>query len=129
MLEVGSSPRLGWENLLTGASPKPHLRRWAGSELFGGVAAPFAHVESTFSKIAGAGDKDGLSVSIAPPTRLISKWRYLDSLDFAQFSTKSLMVGRQLSVCRKHFLLNARSNGRGVRLKTMISMFVPLWCD
>ena len=66
MLEAGSSPRLGWESPLTGVSLKPDLCCWAGSELFGGVAVPFTHVESTFSKIAGAGDKDDLSVSIAP---------------------------------------------------------------
>lgn len=79
-------------------SLKSHLCCWAGSELFGGVALPFTHVESTFSKIAGAGDKDDLSASIAPQIGLISKWRYLDSLAFAQFSTESLTVGRQLSV-------------------------------
>lgn len=97
--------------------------------MFGGVAVPFTRVESTFSKIAGAGDKDDLSVSLAPQTGLISEWRYLDSLDFAQFSTKTVAVGRQLSVCRKQFHLNARSNEWGVGLKIMISMFVPLWCD
>jgi len=118
-----------WAAHLTGGSLKLYLCCWAGSELCGGVAVPFTRVESTFSKIAGARDKDDLSVSIAPQTGLISKWRYLDSLDFAQFSTKSLTVGRLLSVRRKQFHFNARSNERGVGLKIMISMFVPLWCD
>lgn len=55
--------------------PKSQLCCWAGSELFGGVVAPSTHVESTFSKIAGAGDKDDLSVSIALQTGFISKKR------------------------------------------------------
>lgn len=55
---------------------------------------PSTQVESAFGKIAGARDKDDLSVSIALQTGFISKKRYLDSLDFAQFSTKSVTVGR-----------------------------------
>lgn len=94
-----------------------------------GWPVPFTHVESTFSKIAGAGDKDDLSVSTAPQTELISKWRYLDSLDFAQFLTKGLTVGRQLSICRKQFHLNAWPNEWNVGWKIMISVFVPPWCD
>lgn len=84
---------------------------------------PFTHRESTFGKIAGAGDKDDLSA--APQTGLISKWRYLDSSHFAQFLTRGcLTVGRQFSVCR-----NARANEGCLGLKPMISMFLPFCCD
>lgn len=69
MLEVGSSPRQGWESPLTCINLKPNLC-WAGSDWFGGVAEPSAHGESTFSQIAGAGDKDDLSVSVAPSGRV-----------------------------------------------------------
>lgn len=76
-----------------------------------------------------AGDKAGLSGSMVPQMGLISERRYLDSLDFAQFWTESLTVGRYLPICRKHFHLNAWSNEWGMGLKTMISMFIPLWRD
>lgn len=100
---------VGWETL------KSHFC-WVGNELFGGLAVPFTHHESTFGKIAGAGDKDDLSA--APQTGLISKWRYLDSLHFAQFSTQGcLSVGRQFSVCR-----NAQANEGCLALKPRISM-------
>lgn len=69
MLEMGSSPRLGWESPLTRVNLKPHLC-WAGTERFGGVAEMFTRSESTFSQIAGAGDKDDLSVSIDPSGRV-----------------------------------------------------------
>lgn len=115
MRVVGSSPRLGWETL------KSHFC-WVGNELFGGLAVPFTHCESTFGEIAGAGDKDDLSA--APQTGLISKWRYLDSLHFAQFSAQGcLTAGRQFSVCR-----NAQANGECLGLKCMISMFLPFCC-
>lgn len=84
---------------------------------------PFTQGESTFGKIAGAADKDDLSA--APQTGLISSWRYLDSLHFAQVSAQGcLTAGRQFSVCR-----NARAGEGCLGLKTMISMFLPFCCD